>query len=390
MTVSNGYIQHTNTTQLHFKMSVFQMEGFSGYSVKYSPFFDNKLAVASGANFGLVGNGKLYILDIDQNGRLQESNSFLTQDCLFDTAWNELHENQVVVAQGDGSLRLFDISLQSYPIAVFKEHEREVLSCNWNLVSKNTFVSSSWDGTAKIWSPLRTNSLLTLVPHPMKITEYIDRIDVPLSHQKAHGAITKNKNCLYQAIFSPHDPNLIMSCAGNSYITLFDMRQPPTANNQQNFLSHGGLETLTCDFNKYRPNIIASGGVDNAIRIWDLRMVETTRGNLSATTTARPKCVNEISRSHELAVRKVVWSPHDPRLLLSASYDMSCCIWEDMSFNGQTTTSRTNNTHFGKGCIARFGQHTEFVFGADWSLWGRPGFVATTSWDGNVFVWKGY
>ena len=165
------------------RMSGFHMEGFSGYSVKYSPFFDNKLAVASGANFGLVGNGKLYILDIDQNGRLQESNSFLTQDCLFDTAWNELHENQLVVAQGDGSLRLFDITLQNYPIAVFKEHEREVLSCNWNLVSKNTFVSSSWDGTAKIWSPLRSNSLLTLMPHPMKITEYIDRIDIPLSHQ---------------------------------------------------------------------------------------------------------------------------------------------------------------------------------------------------------------
>ncbi|KAG0657729.1 peroxisomal targeting signal 2 receptor [Maudiozyma exigua] len=371
-------------------MNGYHMEGFSGYSVKYSPFYDNKLAIASGANFGLVGNGKLYILDINNQGKLEEYNSFITQDCLFDTAWNELHENQLVVAQGDGSLRLFDITQKDYPIAVFKEHEREVLSCNWNLVNKNTFISSSWDGTVKIWSPLRPNSLSTLIPNPMKVIEYIDRVDIPLSHQNAHSDMTQNRNCIYQSIFSPHDPNLILTCAGNSYITLFDMRQAATANNQQNFLSHGGLETLTCDFNKYRPNIIASGGVDNAIRIWDLRMIETTRGNLSATTTTRPKCVNEVSKAHELAVRKVVWSPHESTLLLSASYDMTCSVWRDLSFNGKVPTNRTNNTHIGKGCITRFGAHTEFVFGIDWSLWGKPGYIASTAWDGNAYIWKGY
>lgn len=370
-------------------MGEFHMEGFSGYSVNYSPFYDNKLAVAAGANFGLIGNGKLYILDINNAGNLQENNSFITQDCLFDTAWNELHENQIVVAQGDGSLRLFDITLKDYPIAIFREHEREVFSCNWNLVNKSTFVSSSWDGTVKIWSPLRPNSLTTFVPYPMKITEYIDRIDIPISHQKSHATISKNKNCIYEALFSPHDPNLVLACAGNSYATIFDMRQPSSGNNQQNFLAHSGVETLTCDFNKYRPNIIATGGVDNAIRIWDLRMIETSKGNLSATTTTRPKCVNEISRGHELAVRKVAWSPHDSKLLLSASYDMSCCVWQDLSFDGRMDTNRTNNTDFRKGCISKFTRHSEFVFGVDWSIWGRPGYISSTSWDGNVFVWKG-
>jgi peroxin-7 len=46
----------------------FRTEGFNGSGVKYSPFFDNRLAVSASANFGLVGNGRLYILELTPNG----------------------------------------------------------------------------------------------------------------------------------------------------------------------------------------------------------------------------------------------------------------------------------------------------------------------------------
>lgn len=46
----------------------FRTEGFNGCAVKYSPFFDNRLAVAASANFGLVGNGRLYILELTADG----------------------------------------------------------------------------------------------------------------------------------------------------------------------------------------------------------------------------------------------------------------------------------------------------------------------------------
>jgi hypothetical protein len=36
--------------------------------VKYSPFFDSRIAVAASANFGLVGNGRLYILGLTAGG----------------------------------------------------------------------------------------------------------------------------------------------------------------------------------------------------------------------------------------------------------------------------------------------------------------------------------
>lgn len=37
---------------------------------------------------------------------------FPTQDGLYDVAWSEMHENHLVTASGDGSLRLWDITLK--------------------------------------------------------------------------------------------------------------------------------------------------------------------------------------------------------------------------------------------------------------------------------------
>ena len=53
-------------------MLEYRTEGFNGYAVKYSPFFDSKIAVASSANYGLVGNGRLYILSLTPNGIVAE------------------------------------------------------------------------------------------------------------------------------------------------------------------------------------------------------------------------------------------------------------------------------------------------------------------------------
>jgi peroxin-7 len=128
----------------------YRTEGFSGYSVKYSPFYDNRLACAASANFGLVGNGRLFVLSLTPSGILCEK-WFDTQDSLFDVAFSEAHENQLAVASGDGTIKLFDTALDGdYPIANWGEHKREVFSLSWNLVDKGGFCSSSWDGSVKL------------------------------------------------------------------------------------------------------------------------------------------------------------------------------------------------------------------------------------------------
>jgi hypothetical protein len=37
---------------------------FNGYAVKWSPFVEHRLAVATAQNFGIIGNGRLHILEV--------------------------------------------------------------------------------------------------------------------------------------------------------------------------------------------------------------------------------------------------------------------------------------------------------------------------------------
>ena len=37
---------------------------FNGYAAKFSPFVDNRLAVATAQNFGIIGNGRLHVLEV--------------------------------------------------------------------------------------------------------------------------------------------------------------------------------------------------------------------------------------------------------------------------------------------------------------------------------------
>jgi peroxin-7 len=49
-------------------MLEFRTTGFNPYAVKYSPYFDSRIAVATSANFGIVGNGKVFVLGLTANG----------------------------------------------------------------------------------------------------------------------------------------------------------------------------------------------------------------------------------------------------------------------------------------------------------------------------------
>ncbi|ERF75228.1 hypothetical protein EPUS_00020 [Endocarpon pusillum Z07020] len=263
-------------------MLEYRTEGFQGYAVKYSPFFDNRIAVVAAANFGLVGNGRLYVLELTTQG-IRPVKWYPTQDALYDVSHSESHSAHLLTSSGDGSLRLFDTNLEpTFPIATFSEHSREAFSCAWNLTAKSTFASSSWDGTVKIWNPERERSMLTLPTH----------------------------SCTYSAQWSPRDEGIITAVSSDSHLRLWDLRTPASASNhlQLQIPLHAAPlsaransarpqptfppnEALTHDWNKYRSTVIAVAGVDRIIRTFDIR---------------QPAGPMQLLQGHEYAVRKGV------------------------------------------------------------------------------------
>ena len=134
---------------------------FASYSVEFSPYDPNLLTVATSQYFGIIGNGRQVVLRVDPaTNCMAEVRSFLTQDGLYDCAWNEMNEHQVVSASGDGSVKLWDVtSRDNFPIRRYHEHTQEVSGVDWNLVTKQHFVTASWDNTIKLWDPNNMRSL---------------------------------------------------------------------------------------------------------------------------------------------------------------------------------------------------------------------------------------
>ena len=117
---------------------------------------------------------------------------------------------------------------------------------------------------------------------------------------------------------------------------------------------------------------MAAAGVDRVIRTFDLRAPQ--QGPLS------------ILAGHEYAVRKIAWSPHLPDILLSASYDMTCRVWNDGS--GVKGPESADALAYGGGRqLGQMNNHTEFAVGVDWCLFGSEGWCASVGWDEKVLVW---
>ncbi|KDR80692.1 hypothetical protein GALMADRAFT_153143 [Galerina marginata CBS 339.88] len=337
---------------------ILQTPGFAHYSVAWSPFHTTKVALASSANFGLVGNGRLHLVSVNPSPggspRLNVDKQYETQDGLFDIAWSEIHENQLVTASGDGSIRLWDVMLDNLPIRAWQEHTREVFSVDWSNLKKDTFASSSWDGTVKLWRPDIARSITTLQAH---------------------------HSCVYQAMFSPHQPDVLGTCSTDGTLKVFDLRAPaystgPRTNTFTNPISAAvltipasGTEVLSIDWNKYRPMVLASAGVDKHVKTWDCRMVKTGEvGQVGGI------CETQLL-GHEYAVRKVQWSPHRPDILATASYDMTCRVWTTTPTPGRPQLLHIHDPH------------TEFVVGVGWSLY-EEGVLASCGWDGKLSVFR--
>ncbi|TGJ82997.1 hypothetical protein E0Z10_g5768 [Xylaria hypoxylon] len=357
-------------------MLEFRTPGFNPYAVKYSPYYDSRIAVASAANYGIVGNGRLFCLGLGPQGiqtaRYRRNTANLAFEASTPTmpsmtlAWSEINENQLLAACGDGSVKLYDVNVNEFPVMNFHEHKREAYSVAWSPVTKDTFASSSWDGTIKIliqaaskWSPTRTESIRTL----------------PVG------------NCTYSTSYCPSNPNIISAVSTDSHLRIFDLRTPVNAqyhltakipvHQPPSVPMPPGVsppfmpaEILTHDWNKYRDTVIATGGVDRVIRTFDIR--NPNSGPAS------------IMMGHDYAVRRLAWSPHAADILLSASYDMTVRLWTDGSTMAADESSSPVKPGLQLGIMNR---HTEFVTGVDWCLFGTGSWVATVGWDERVLLW---
>ena len=142
-----------------------------------------------------------------------------------------------------------------------------------------------------------------------------------------HGAVVN------QAVWHPTHESIFGSCSGDQLCRVWDLR---SGKDVKKIHAHTN-DILSIDFNKYE-NFIATSSTDNLIKIFDLR------ANMDQPLM--------MLMGHQLAVRKIKFSPYHANILASASYDMSVMIWDC------NTQQKIN----------QFEHHSEFVTGLDFNL----------------------
>eukprot|EP00396_MALV-II-16_sp_LP-1_P000110 gene110-337_t len=177
---------------------------FATYAVEFSPFRGDLIAVSSAQYYGIVGNGKQSVF------RRNPANpmgwdcvaDWLTKDGVYDCAWSEQNEHVLATAQGDGTIKLFDISNPAGPILNLHEHQQEVYGVDWNLHLPNLLCSASWDQSCMVWDVAQR---------------------VALRRYRCHQGVC------YAAIWSPRQASRFASVAGDGMLNIYDTNQPGEA-----------------------------------------------------------------------------------------------------------------------------------------------------------------
>ncbi|KAH7282571.1 hypothetical protein KP509_35G037200 [Ceratopteris richardii] len=308
-------------------MNFLKTPGFGGTSVQFSPFFETRLAVSACQNYGIVGNGRQYVIELTPNG-ISEVCYYETNSILLDCSWCECNENLLLSADGDGSLKLWDTAClpAANPIASLVEHMSDACCVDWNLQRKNCFLSSSWDTTIKLWTLDRSTSFRTFAEHT---------------------------HCVYGVSWNPLHPDVLASASGDCTLRCWDVRSPASIL----VIGAHDSEILSCDWNKYNEFLLATGSVDSSIRLWDVR------------NHMIPLAVLD---GHTLAVRRVKFSPYHENVIGSCSYDMTVRLW--------------NTVIPQNALLATYDHHTEFAAGFDMSLH-EDYLLASVGYDDCIFVW---
>eukprot|EP00927_Polykrikos_kofoidii_P039499 TRINITY_DN33865_c0_g1_i1.p1 TRINITY_DN33865_c0_g1~~TRINITY_DN33865_c0_g1_i1.p1 ORF type:complete len:331 (+),score=52.82 TRINITY_DN33865_c0_g1_i1:156-1148(+) len=302
---------------------------FAGYSVEFSPFRGNLLAVGTAQYYGIVGNGRLHIFDISGPGGREGARpvcEWLTNDGVYDVAWSEANEHVILTGQGDGSLKLFDWTQPQGPVMSLNAHQAEVYGVDWNMNTKELVSSASWDHTVKVWDVNQGTCVRTFPCHTQ---------------------------IAYAAIWSPARPTCLASVGGDAMLHIMDLNvgERPV----QSIQAHQH-EILAVDWNKYDEFQVVTGSVDKTLRIFDLR---------------NPTAPLQILHGHKLSVRRVKTHPFSANHLVSTSYDMSVMMWD------------TNSAQV----VQYFDHHSEFVLGVDLSLF-EENLIATAAWDRTCCIWN--
>ncbi|EGV65047.1 hypothetical protein PSN45_004923 [Yamadazyma tenuis] len=221
----------------------------------------------------------------------------------------DLHFQEQLSSQND-----VDDELPDYdnPVRVFKNiatvprksyHDFGVSCIQWWPVDTGMFVSGSFDHTIKVWD---TNELSV--------------------------AYEFNLNNRVYSFDTNYENTLIATASDQPFIRLLDLRSASSAHT----LTGHKEKTLCVKWHPRNPNLLASGGFDGEVKVWDIRRSTACLCRLdmlrtSSSVQAKGNLSRDSVKAHSAPVNGLVWDPLGTTLF-SAGNDDRIRVWDMLSF----------------------------------------------------------
>ena len=322
---------------------IFRQQPLPGTCVRFSPLAPSLLAHGGSENFGYAGNSFLTIFDFNiQQAVMKVRKRYALKNCIQSIAFSEQNPNLVSASTGAGEFSLFDIgSATMNPVLQMRLFKREALSVSNNRFLPFLYAVGGAEGGIRLVdvNQKKIDAIMLSAEAP----------NFPKQGNPEMGPVPPPES-IHEVQWHPNKKTVLGACSSLGRLYIKDLALPKPDKNAL-IINNSGVSILTFDFNKYNPTV-AVGGIDNSIKIFDMR-------NAGMPVT--------VLTGHRYALVRVRFSPFADCLLVSGSYDMTVKAW-DLKRLPQTPLVKTHT------------RHREFVTDLDFSLFHQH-YVVTSSLD---------
>jgi len=296
-----------------------------------------------------------------------------------DTIWRIAYspdDSLLASTSADGTVRLWEVSTGLPVMILPRNHANWVWCLSWSPDGARLATGGS-DARILVWDAMEAAMGARRVT-AFKEKAFEDPAWLERAEEEAEQAALQAKPLVYwqaheksihQLEFAPSETRMLVSVGAEGAISVWDAE---TGTLDVRFMGHIGPVTClsVCPTNS---ELIASGGEDHTVRLWDLKDVDP--GSASA-KTSREK-VTGINlphftlKGHEGGISELRFCG-DGQLLASASKDCEVRIW---------VPSTTNPV-----LCAKFPAHEAWVRDLAWTA--DQHFLFSASSDGMIFAWQ--
>lgn len=257
---------------------------------------------------------------IKHQGCVNRIRTARVQDTIFAASWSELGRVNIyniteqLQAVNDGDI------LRSYeregrgdhvkPTFTFSGHQQEGYGIDWSPVASGVLATGDCRRDIHVWKPMEGG---------------IWKVD-----QRPHVGHTDSVEDIQ---WSPSEESVFASCSVDRTIRIWDIRDSPAkaCKITVNAAHESDINVISWNRNE---GLIASGGDDGFLHVWDLRQVATVKTPVPVASF----------KHHTDHVTTVEWHPTDSTVLASGGADNQIAIW-DLAVEKDVETMVTASTN---------------------------------------------